>query len=65
MTGRLVYVNYGRVEDLRELEDMGVSVQGHICIARYGKIFRGNKVNLSVCTTCLQYSGERRGIQLR
>ena len=29
-----VYVNYARVQDLRELEDMGVSLKGKICIAR-------------------------------
>ncbi len=46
MEGQLVYVNYGRVEDLAELEDMGISVEGKICFARYGKIFRGNKVIL-------------------
>jgi hypothetical protein len=38
-----VYVNYGTVEDLAELERLNVSVVGKICIARYGKIFRGNK----------------------
>ena len=35
------------MEDLRKLEDItGVEnfVEGKICIARYGKIFRGNKV---------------------
>ena len=45
VTGQLVYVNYARVEDLRRLEDeLGVSVEGKICFARYGKIYRGNKV---------------------
>ena len=33
--GDPVYVNYARVEDLRELEEKGVSVEGKICIARY------------------------------
>ena len=44
--GALVYVNYARVEDVRELEGLlGEDfLMGKICIARYGKIFRGNKV---------------------
>ncbi|XP_071788904.1 N-acetylated-alpha-linked acidic dipeptidase 2-like [Asterias amurensis] len=41
----LVYVNYGRVEDFQRLErTLGVNVTGKIAIARYGKIFRGDKV---------------------
>ncbi|XP_071288893.1 putative N-acetylated-alpha-linked acidic dipeptidase isoform X1 [Agelaius tricolor] len=43
--GELVYVNYGRTEDFFTLErDMGINCTGKIVIARYGKIFRGNKV---------------------
>ncbi|XP_025964958.2 putative N-acetylated-alpha-linked acidic dipeptidase [Dromaius novaehollandiae] len=43
--GELVYVNYGRTEDFFKLErEMGVNCTGKIVIARYGKIFRGNKV---------------------
>ncbi|XP_060090941.1 putative N-acetylated-alpha-linked acidic dipeptidase [Heteronotia binoei] len=43
--GDLVYVNYGRTEDFFKLErDMGINCSGKIVIARYGKIFRGNKV---------------------
>ena len=37
-----------RVEDLRELEDLTGTedfLVGKICIARYGKIYRGNKVH--------------------
>ncbi len=30
----LVFVHYGTVEDMRQLEDMGISVKGKICIAR-------------------------------
>jgi len=41
VTGELVYVNYGRVEDIIQLEDLGVSLKGKIAISRYGKIFRG------------------------
>ncbi|XP_077994025.1 N-acetylated-alpha-linked acidic dipeptidase 2-like [Glandiceps talaboti] len=43
ITGDLVYVNYGRVEDFDKLEELGVNLTGKILIARYGKIFRGNK----------------------
>uniref|UniRef100_A0A803T0K4 Glutamate carboxypeptidase 2 n=1 Tax=Anolis carolinensis TaxID=28377 RepID=A0A803T0K4_ANOCA len=41
----LVYANYGRTEDFFKLErQMGINCTGKIVIARYGKIFRGNKV---------------------
>lgn len=40
----VVYVNYGRVEDFYQLEKLGVNVTGRIVMARYGKIFRGNKI---------------------
>ncbi|XP_009581132.1 PREDICTED: N-acetylated-alpha-linked acidic dipeptidase 2-like [Fulmarus glacialis] len=41
----LIYVNYGRTEDYFKLErEMGINCTGKIVIARYGKIFRGNKV---------------------
>lgn len=36
VTAPLVYANYGRPEDFRELEGMGVSVDGAIVIVRYG-----------------------------
>ena len=42
--GELVYVNYGRVEDLKQLKELGVSINGSIALARYGKVFRGNKL---------------------
>ncbi|XP_072825128.1 glutamate carboxypeptidase 2 [Vicugna pacos] len=43
--GDLVYVNYARTEDFFKLErDMKINCSGKIAIARYGKIFRGNKV---------------------
>ncbi|XP_022097951.1 N-acetylated-alpha-linked acidic dipeptidase 2-like [Acanthaster planci] len=42
--GDLVYVNYGRVEDFQYLErTLHMNVTGKIAIARYGKIFRGDK----------------------
>ncbi|VDI45655.1 N-acetylated-alpha-linked acidic dipeptidase [Mytilus galloprovincialis] len=44
-SSELIYVNYGRVEDYRYLEDnTSVNVSGKIVIARYDKIFRGDKV---------------------
>lgn len=47
MQADLVYVNYGRTEDFFKLErDMGINCTGKIVIARYGKIFRGNKVRV-------------------
>uniref|UniRef100_A0A8I4A3X6 Aminopeptidase NAALADL1 n=1 Tax=Callithrix jacchus TaxID=9483 RepID=A0A8I4A3X6_CALJA len=43
--GDLVYVNYARTEDFFKLEqEMKINCSGKIVIARYGKIFRGNKV---------------------
>ncbi|XP_046567726.1 N-acetylated-alpha-linked acidic dipeptidase 2-like [Haliotis rubra] len=44
VTGDLVYVNYGRDEDFKYVtEDVNINVTGKIAIARYGKIFRGDK----------------------
>jgi len=49
LKGRLVYVNYGRIEDFDVLtKDFSVNVSGSIGIARYGRIFRGDKVALSL-----------------
>lgn len=40
-----MYVNYGRVEDYQWLvSNKSINVTGKIVIARYGKIFRGDKV---------------------
>ncbi|XP_038076194.1 N-acetylated-alpha-linked acidic dipeptidase 2-like isoform X2 [Patiria miniata] len=43
--GDLVYANYARVEDFEYLEKThsDIKLNGTIIIARYGKIFRGNK----------------------
>ncbi|XP_041437040.1 N-acetylated alpha-linked acidic dipeptidase 2 L homeolog isoform X2 [Xenopus laevis] len=47
--GDLVYVNYGRTEDFFHLErNMKINCTGKIVIARYGKIFRGNKVKNAI-----------------
>ncbi len=43
VTGELVYVNYGLIEDYAQLDSMGVSVRGRIAIARYGRSHRGIK----------------------
>ncbi|XP_077996989.1 N-acetylated-alpha-linked acidic dipeptidase 2-like [Glandiceps talaboti] len=44
--GQLVYVNYARIEDFQFLErNLSVDVTGKIVIARYGKIFRGDKAH--------------------
>ncbi|CAN8009235.1 unnamed protein product [Ixodes pacificus] len=42
----LIFVNYGRYEDFDKLEKEGVSVAGYICLARYGKGTRGDKVRI-------------------
>lgn len=44
VSGELVYVNYGRIEDIQRLEELGVSLKGRIALSRYGKIFRGNRL---------------------
>ena len=41
--GEIVYVNYGLIEDYARLDSIGVSVQGRIAVARYGRSFRGIK----------------------
>ncbi len=43
VTGEVVYVNYGLIEDYAQLDSIGVSVKGKIAIARYGRSFRGIK----------------------
>ncbi|XP_046330416.2 N-acetylated-alpha-linked acidic dipeptidase 2-like isoform X2 [Haliotis rufescens] len=45
--GSVVYVNYGRVEDYEALDSMHINVTGSIVIARYGKIYRGDKVMIA------------------
>jgi N-acetylated-alpha-linked acidic dipeptidase len=43
VTGDVVYVNYGLIEDYAKLDSLGVSVRGKVAIARYGRSFRGIK----------------------
>lgn len=42
--GPLVFANYGRPQDFEALENYGVNVTGCIVLIRYGKCFRGLKV---------------------
>lgn len=43
VSGEVVYVNYGLIEDYERLDSLGVSVRGKIAMARYGRSFRGIK----------------------
>ncbi|MFN2567474.1 MAG: M20/M25/M40 family metallo-hydrolase [Gemmatimonadaceae bacterium] len=43
VTGEVVYVNYGLIEDYAQLDSIGVSVRGRVVVARYGRSFRGIK----------------------
>jgi N-acetylated-alpha-linked acidic dipeptidase len=43
VTSEVVYVNYGMVNDYDVLRSQGISVEGKIVIARYGKCYRGAK----------------------
>ena len=45
--GELVFVNYGRPEDYEILDRYGISVEGKIVIAKYGKSWRGIKPKLA------------------
>jgi N-acetylated-alpha-linked acidic dipeptidase len=47
VTADIVYVNYGRPEDFKRLDDLHISVAGKIVLARYGMNFRGVKVYLA------------------
>jgi N-acetylated-alpha-linked acidic dipeptidase len=42
--GQVVYVNYATPDDFEKLEKLGISAEGRIVLARYGKVFRGLKV---------------------
>lgn len=59
VTGQLVYVNYGLLEDYEQLERYGVDVSGKIVIVRYGYAFRAIKPKLAAergAIGCLIYS---------
>lgn len=43
VTAPVVYVNYGLAADYAMLDSLGISVQGKIVLARYGRAYRGIK----------------------
>ena len=47
VTAEVVYANYGRPEDFKKLDDLGISVKGKIILTRYGGNFRGVKVYIA------------------
>ncbi|MGA8142730.1 MAG: M28 family metallopeptidase [Candidatus Acidiferrales bacterium] len=47
VTAPVVYVNYGAPEDYAELDSLGVSVEGKVALARYGRNYRGIKSRLA------------------
>jgi N-acetylated-alpha-linked acidic dipeptidase len=47
ITANVVYANYGRPEDFKKLQEMGIDVKGKIVICRYGDNFRGVKPYLA------------------
>jgi N-acetylated-alpha-linked acidic dipeptidase len=62
VTAELVYVNYGRPEDYRVLDSLGISVRGKIVIARYGQSWRGIKPKVASergAIGCIIYSDPR------
>ncbi|KAJ4474266.1 Zn-dependent exopeptidase [Lentinula aciculospora] len=44
VSGKLVYANYGLIEDYNALVEQGVNITGAIVLTRYGGNFRGIKV---------------------
>lgn len=47
VTADIVYVNYGRQEDYKKLDQLGVNVSGSIVIVRYGEVYRGDVVSIA------------------
>ena len=59
VTAPLVYVNYGLLDDYKELARLGVSVKGAIVIAKYGQSWRGIKPKVAAehgAIGCILYS---------
>ncbi|RCI02109.1 hypothetical protein CU098_000808, partial [Rhizopus stolonifer] len=57
--GRVVYANYGRLEDFEFLKTQGIQLNGTIALVRYGGSFRGLKVRAAEvygCSGVLIYS---------
>ncbi|MBO45748.1 MAG: hypothetical protein CMJ96_02520 [Planctomycetes bacterium] len=67
--GRLIFAGFGREEDFKFLKDQGIRTDGTIALIRYGKLFRGQKVQnaeAAGCVGALLYTdseddGERKG----
>jgi N-acetylated-alpha-linked acidic dipeptidase len=62
VTGPLVYVNYGLPEDYEQLDRLGISVEGKVALARYGRSWRGIKPKVAAehgAVGCLIYSDPR------
>lgn len=55
-----VFVNYGTLEDFNLLKKNNVTTKDHVCIAKYGKIYRGLKVKfgqeIGECSAVVLYS---------
>ncbi len=47
VTAEVIYANYGRPEDFKKLDELGISVKGKIVLVRYGGNFRGVKVYIA------------------
>jgi len=47
ISAEVVFVNYGRKEDYSTLRDMGLDAKGAIVIAKYGKMYRGDIVEIA------------------
>ena len=60
VSGEPIYANYGREQDFELLlSEARIDVTGKICIIRYGKIFRGNKIANAArygCTAVVLFS---------
>ncbi|HVR29772.1 MAG TPA: transferrin receptor-like dimerization domain-containing protein [Thermoanaerobaculia bacterium] len=59
VTAEVVYVNYGVPEDYEELARRGISVEGRIVLARYGRSWRGIKPKVAAehgAVGCIIYS---------
>ncbi|XP_068107993.1 putative N-acetylated-alpha-linked acidic dipeptidase [Hyperolius riggenbachi] len=60
IVGDLVYVNYATVEDFYYLtRNLSLNLTGTVAIARYGKIYRGDKVSIAAefgCAGMILYS---------
>jgi len=55
----VVYVNYGIPEDYEILDSLGISVEGKIVLARYGRSWRGIKPKVAAehgAVACILYS---------